>query len=91
LTEAKDGQEGLNLVLKIPYDVAFVEMVNTKMDGLIGLFKRKAKRGWFNYSSFLMLSAFSENAVEATNGGAFDFITTPDLNRLRYVTPLREK
>jgi hypothetical protein len=44
LTEAKDGQEGLNLVLKIPYDVAFVKL-NTKMDGLIGLFKRKAKEG----------------------------------------------
>jgi DNA-binding NtrC family response regulator len=80
--EAKDGQEGLNLVLKTPYDVALCDIKMPKMDGLDVLLK--AKEGG-SITQFVMVSAFGnvENAVEATKRGAFDFITKPpDLNRL---------
>lgn len=80
--EAKDGQEGLDMVLQSPYDVALCDIKMPKMDGLDVLLRAKEEGV---YTQFVMVSAFGnvENAVEATKRGAFDFITKPpDLNRL---------
>ena len=80
--EAKDGEEGLDMILKSNYDVALCDIKMPKMDGLELLLKAgEAGRS----TQFVMVSAFGnvENAVEATKRGAFDFITKPpDLNRL---------
>lgn len=80
--EAKDGEEGLDMILKSSYDVALCDIKMPKMDGLELLLKAgEAGKG----TQFVMVSAFGnvENAVEATKRGAFDFITKPpDLNRL---------
>jgi two-component system, NtrC family, nitrogen regulation response regulator NtrX len=80
--EAKDGQEGLDMVLASQYDVALCDIKMPKMDGLDVLLKAKEEG---IITQFVMVSAFGnvENAVEATKRGAFDFITKPpDLNRL---------
>jgi two-component system, NtrC family, nitrogen regulation response regulator NtrX len=80
--EAKDGQEGLEMVLNTMYDVALCDIKMPKMDGLDVLLKAKEEGV---LTQFVMVSAFGnvENAVEATKRGAFDFITKPpDLNRL---------
>ncbi|MBP6619345.1 MAG: sigma-54-dependent Fis family transcriptional regulator [Leadbetterella sp.] len=80
--EAKDGQEGLDMVLASQYDVALCDIKMPKMDGLDVLLKAKEEGV---ITQFVMVSAFGnvENAVEATKRGAFDFITKPpDLNRL---------
>lgn len=80
--EAKDGQEGLEMVLGTMYDVALCDIKMPKMDGLDVLLKAKEEGV---ITQFVMVSAFGnvENAVEATKRGAFDFITKPpDLNRL---------
>ncbi len=80
--EAKDGQEGLDMVLASLYDVALCDIKMPKMDGLDVLLKAKEEGV---ITQFVMVSAFGnvENAVEATKLGAFDFITKPpDLNRL---------
>jgi two-component system, NtrC family, nitrogen regulation response regulator NtrX len=80
--EAKDGEEGLDLILKNQYDVALCDIRMPKQDGLEVLLKAgEAGKG----TQFVMISAYGnvENAVEATKRGAFDFITKPpDLNRL---------
>lgn len=80
--EAKDGEEGLDLILKNGYDVALCDIRMPKLDGLEVLLKAgEAGKG----TQFVMISAYGnvENAVEATKRGAFDFITKPpDLNRL---------
>ena len=80
--EAKDGQEGLDMIMRTNYDVALCDIKMPKMDGLELLQKvGEASKG----IQFVMISAFGnvENAVEATKRGAFDFITKPpDLNRL---------
>lgn len=80
--EAKDGEEGLEMVLKTHYDVALCDIKMPKLDGLEMLLKAKEEGVM---TQFVMISAFGnvENAVEATKRGAFDFITKPpDLNRL---------
>lgn len=80
--EAKDGEEGLAMVLKTHYDVALCDIKMPKLDGLDMLLKAKEEGVM---TQFIMISAFGnvENAVEATKRGAFDFITKPpDLNRL---------
>jgi two-component system, NtrC family, nitrogen regulation response regulator NtrX len=80
--EAKDGQEGLDMVLAGQYDVALCDIKMPKMDGLDVLLKAKEEGV---ITQFVMVSAFGnvENAVEATKRGAYDFITKPpDLNRL---------
>lgn len=80
--EAKDGEEGLDMIVKSNYDVALCDIKMPKMDGLELLLK--AGEAGKN-TQFVMVSAFGnvENAVEATKRGAFDFITKPpDLNRL---------
>lgn len=80
--EAKDGDEGLNLILKNHYDVALCDIRMPKIEGLEVLLKAgEAGRA----TQFIMISAYGnvENAVEATKRGAYDFITKPpDLNRL---------
>ncbi len=80
--EAKDGEEGLEMVLKTKYDVALCDIKMPKLDGLEMLLKAKEEGVM---TQFIMISAFGnvENAVEATKRGAYDFITKPpDLNRL---------
>jgi DNA-binding NtrC family response regulator len=80
--EAKDGEEGLHMILNNFYDVALCDIKMPKLEGLEVLLKAgEAGRS----TQFIMISAFGsvENAVEATKRGAFDFITKPpDLNRL---------
>ena len=80
--EAKDGEEGLEMLLKTQYDVALCDIKMPKLDGLEMLLKAKEEGV---ITQFIMISAFGnvENAVEATKRGAYDFITKPpDLNRL---------
>lgn len=80
--EAKDGQQGLDMVTTKAYDLALCDIKMPKLDGLELLHKAK-EAGVI--TQFVMVSAFGnvENAVEATKKGAFDFITKPpDLNRL---------
>ncbi|MGF7215367.1 DNA-binding NtrC family response regulator [Spirosoma lacussanchae] len=80
--EAKDGEEGLDMIMRTSYDVALCDIRMPKLNGLELLQKaNEASRS----TQFVMISAFGnvENAVEATKRGAFDFITKPpDLNRL---------
>jgi len=80
--EAKDGDEGLGMILKNYYDVALCDIKMPKIEGLEVLLKAgEAGRT----TQFIIISAYGniENAVEATKRGAYDFITKPpDLNRL---------
>jgi len=80
--EAKDGEEGLKMILENDYDVVLCDIKMPKMDGMEVLEKV--------YSTgkdipFIMISAHGsiETAIDATRKGAYDFITKPpDLNRL---------
>jgi two-component system nitrogen regulation response regulator NtrX len=80
--EAKDGEEGLEMITKNEYDVVLCDIKMPKMDGLELL----AKVAELDKDiEFIMISAHGniETAVEATKKGAFDFIQKPpDLNRL---------
>ena len=66
--EAKDGQQGLEMVNSNNYDLALCDIKMPKMDGLEVLLK--AKEGGI-HTQFVMISAFGnvENAVEATKRG----------------------
>ncbi|MDN5201390.1 sigma-54 dependent transcriptional regulator [Fulvivirgaceae bacterium BMA10] len=80
--EAKDGEEGLNLISKNDYDVVLCDIKMPKMDG-IEVLEKAFEMG--RNTQFIMISAHGniETAVEATKKGAFDFIQKPpDLNRL---------
>jgi two-component system nitrogen regulation response regulator NtrX len=80
--EAKDGEEGLDMIMRTSYDVALCDIRMPKLNGLELLMKvSEAEKS----TQIIMISAYGnvENAVEATKRGAFDFITKPpDLNRL---------
>ena len=80
--EAKDGQEGYDMLKKNSYDIVLCDIKMPKMDGMELL--EKIKDTDIN-SQFIMISAHGtiETAVEATKKGAYDFITKPpDLNRM---------
>lgn len=80
--EAKDGEEGLEMITKNEYDVILCDIKMPKMDGIEVL--EKAYELGIN-TQFIMISAHGtiETAVEATKKGAYDFIQKPpDLNRL---------
>jgi DNA-binding NtrC family response regulator len=80
--EAKDGEEGLEMIIKNDYDVVLCDIKMPKMDGLELLAKVLELE---KDPQFIMISAHGniETAVEATKKGAFDFIQKPpDLNRL---------
>lgn len=80
--EAKDGEEGINLLLKNEYDVVICDIKMPKLDGIEVLEKAKSEGVT---APFIMISAHGtiDTAVDATKKGAYDFIQKPpDLNRL---------
>ncbi len=80
--EAKNGEEGLELLRKKKFDAALCDIKMPKMDGMEVLDK-VLEEGLD--VPFIMISAHGtiETAVDATKKGAFDFIQKPpDLNRL---------
>ncbi|WP_291720494.1 sigma-54-dependent transcriptional regulator [Bernardetia sp.] len=82
IDEAKDGQQGLDMLLINNYDVVLCDIKMPKMDG-IEVLQKAVELG--RESAFIMISAHGniETAVECTKKGAFDFIEKPpDLNRL---------
>lgn len=82
ISEAGDGEEGLQMIENNEYDLILCDIKMPKMDGLEVLEKTKLME---KQPQFIMISAHGsiETAVEATKMGAFDFIPKPpDLNRL---------
>ncbi len=82
VSEAKDGEEGLEMLRQKSYDLTLCDIKMPKMDGLDVL--NKAMEEGID-TPFIMISAHGtiESAVEATKKGAFDFLQKPlDLNRL---------
>ncbi len=80
--EAKDGEEGLNMIKKNDYDVVLCDIKMPKMNG-IEVLEKAMEYG--KETQFIMISAHGtiETAVDATKKGAFDFIQKPpDLNRM---------
>jgi two-component system, NtrC family, nitrogen regulation response regulator NtrX len=80
--EAKDGEEGLNMLKTNQFDIVLCDIKMPKMDGIEVLEKAKEQN---IDTQFIMISAHGaiETAVDATKKGAFDFIQKPpDLNRL---------
>jgi len=80
--EAKDGEEGLEMLKQGAYDLILCDIKMPRMDGLELL--RKAMEEGIE-TPFIMISAHGtiDSAVEATKNGAFDFLQKPlDLNRL---------
>lgn len=80
--EAKDGEEGLEMLKNKDYDLLLCDIKMPKLDGMDVLDKIQE----MNLDiQVIMISAHGtiETAVEATKKGAFDFIQKPpDLNRL---------
>jgi DNA-binding NtrC family response regulator len=82
VTEAEDGQKGLELAQKNVYDVIFCDIKMPKMDGIEVLEKILEKN---DEVPVVMISGHGniETAVECIKKGAFDYISKPiDLNRL---------
>ena len=82
VSEAKDGEEGLEMLRQKSYDLVLCDIKMPKMDGLEVL--NNAMEEAID-TPFIMISAHGtiESAVEATKKGAFDFLQKPlDLNRL---------
>ena len=82
ISEARDGEEGLKMIMDNDYDVVLCDIKMPKIDG-IELLDKIMESG--KDVPFIMISAHGtiETAVEATKKGAFDFIQKPpDLNRL---------
>jgi len=80
--EAKDGEEGLELITNNHYDLVLCDIKMPKLDGMELLDKVTALE---KEVTIIMISAHGniETAVDATKKGAFDFIQKPiDLNRL---------
>lgn len=80
--EAKDGEEGLEMLSKTDYNLVLCDIKMPKMDG-IEVLDKILEMG--KDVQIIMISAHGtiETAVEATKKGAFDFISKPpDLNRL---------
>lgn len=73
---AKDGEEALQLVTKIEFDVIVLDWKMPKVSG-IEVCKRLREMG--NNTPILLLTALSQvsNKVEALNSGADDYITKP--------------
>jgi len=74
--DAADGDLGLSLALSRPYDVAIIDRMLPKMDGL-GIVAEMRERG--NTTPVLFLSALSEvdDRVKGLKAGGDDYLTKP--------------
>ena len=74
--EAADGEVGLNLALSRPYDIAIVDRMLPKMDGL-GVVAEMREHG--NSTPVLFLSALSEvdDRVKCLKAGGDDYLIKP--------------
>ncbi|NVK50556.1 MAG: sigma-54-dependent Fis family transcriptional regulator, partial [Cyclobacteriaceae bacterium] len=82
VSEASDGEAGLEKIKNEDFDLVLCDVKMPKMDGIEVLTHAKELG---KSPQFIMISAHGsiETAVEATKKGAFDFIPKPpDLNRL---------
>ena len=80
--EAEDGQMGLNMALKYPYDVILSDIKMPKLDGT-ELLQKLVQAG--SEAALILMSGHGtiETAVEAVKNGAYDYLAKPiDLNRL---------
>ena len=73
---ASDGQEALNLLEKVQFDVIILDWKMPKLNGL-EVCKRLRENG--NHTPILLLTALTDvsNKVDALNAGADDYITKP--------------
>ena len=73
---AEDGQQALNLLEKVQFDVIILDWKMPKLSGL-EVCRRIRDRG--NSTPILLLTALTQisNKVEALNAGADDYITKP--------------
>ena len=74
--DAADGDLGLSLALSRPYDVAIIDRMLPKMDGL-GVVAEMREHG--NITPVLFLSALSEvdDRVKGLKAGGDDYLTKP--------------
>ena len=74
--DAADGDLGLSLALSRPYDVAIIDRMLPKMDGL-GVVAEMREHG--NTTPVLFLSALSEvdDRVKGLKAGGDDYLTKP--------------
>ena len=74
--DAADGDVGLSLALSRPYDVAIIDRMLPKMDGL-GVVAEMREHG--NTTPVLFLSALSEvdDRVKGLKAGGDDYLTKP--------------
>src|SRR6266702_717422 len=74
--EAADGETGLGLALSRPYDVAIIDRILSKMDGLRVVAEMR-EHG--NSTPVLFLSALSEvdDRVKGLKAGGDDYLTKP--------------
>jgi DNA-binding NtrC family response regulator len=82
VTEAKDGQEALDILQKFDFDIILCDIKMPHIDGIEVLQRAKAMEA---KGEFIMITAHGniDTAVEATKLGAYDFLQKPpDLNRL---------
>lgn len=80
--EAKEGQEGLNLIKKNKYDCILLDIKMPKMDGM-ELLANSMEQAPETPVVMITGHGDEESAFEAAKKGAYDFITKPpDLNRL---------
>jgi len=81
ISDAGDGEQGLELISKEKYDLVLCDIKMPRMDGI----EVMTKAAEISDVPFVMISGHGniETAVECIKKGAFDFITKPlDLNRL---------
>ncbi|HUP65079.1 MAG TPA: sigma-54 dependent transcriptional regulator [Thermoanaerobaculia bacterium] len=85
--EARSGQDGLDRVGKVPYDVILLDIKMPVLDGIEVLENLKAQRVGI---PVIMVSGHGDlqTAVECTKKGAFDFLEKP-LNRDRLLLAVR--
>jgi two-component system, OmpR family, response regulator len=76
IDEAGDGETGLTLALSRPYDVAIVDRMLPKLDGLKLVEQMREER---NLTPVLFLSALSEvdDRVKGLRSGGDDYLTKP--------------
>ncbi|MCS6796700.1 MAG: response regulator, partial [Raineya sp.] len=76
VAEAKNGEEGLQMLTEYDFDAAFCDIKMPKLDGM-ELLRKFSKLG--KHTQIIMLSAHGniEMAVEATKCGAYHFLEKP--------------
>jgi len=90
--EAKNGEEGLEMALRVRPDLILLDILMPQMNGLVML-KKLREDEWGKKAKVIILTNYDEkeNVAEALDNKVFDYFVKTDIKITEVIQKIKEK